>query len=915
MSNSSSASRAELIDSNEIEHQAFRIDVCGHQYSMPSDQADADTLDTQLWDLTEPFAAELRDLCTKVSPAVVRAVEEMHQARASPQPSANAKRRRRTAGATARRRTQGAKRGSLPTRAEMPCDADHSTLGLLEASDAQTVFATLQGLLDTVGAELERQGGGWPVRRFALAPGAAQHGGGVADFMLAGSDAAGVVGVLAPTADCQRPFASGLAEVLVAAFNRHARRQLNVRHGWALLVASDAVRLCLVESDAIHVAAPVDVRVASGRARVAQLLVRLGVGEPWRLGSDPTMRWDAAAARWAIECPGEDDDEGGPEARVFYAARQPLFTADSFFGRFTRVFLVSQYANGSPDAVLKDSWQLAGDAGENTDEISVLRHIRRQLERAGSDAVYPRLERGGTVWLSQPGASDTSDIVLGGASEYARWTVPHGTQAGCGLRRLHRRMVTGPVGTPLQTLATEHDVVTVLSDAMHAHAELLEHAGILHRDVSLNNIMAVRCAASGRLRGMLIDFDHAVDAQAPRNTHSPGHVGTGPFMSIANLEGLDVPRTAVDDWEAVLALLFCLAARSPQAMDHMGTRFALVSAQGVADVKREIFASPRTVDAAIAEHLDAAACPQLVRLIRALAAAIFQHPKCPGTARRLLRGNRRVDPVLRRAQYALDIQARCLHAVAHAAAEARSVSHLSDHLAAISHATPPRLPLRSLADATAAAHSPIVLPTIVSPRAPRSAAEASPTETLLCTADSCGTASKPRKRNRSSDDAHVDRDDDDDDDDDEYTLPPLSAKSDGVVAADRESATSLATLLRSTNGSLSDYHAPLYRQHSTAATLNDLGCMPVRSNYALSAADAAAVAAAVALRKRKAKEETQDSPRTKRRKMMHADDNMSECSSTQSLAPFATPASLLRDPQQPSHSAALSTSKLRRKLF
>ncbi|KAI9502041.1 hypothetical protein BX070DRAFT_193924, partial [Coemansia spiralis] len=73
------------------------------------------------------------------------------------------------------------------------------------------------------------------------------------------------------------------------------------------------------------------------------------------------------------------------------------------------------------------------------------------------------------------------------------------------LRRLHRRMVTGPIGIPIQTLGTEQEVVTVLADAMQSHADILKLANVLHRDISLNNIMAVRVGCE--LRGMLIDFD------------------------------------------------------------------------------------------------------------------------------------------------------------------------------------------------------------------------------------------------------------------------------------------------------------------------------------------------------------------------------------------------------------------------
>ncbi|KAJ1721263.1 hypothetical protein LPJ53_004200, partial [Coemansia erecta] len=390
--------------------------------------------------------------------------------------------------------------------------------------------------------------------------------------------------------------------------------------------------------------------------------------------------------------------------------REPLFTADSFFGRFTRCFAVALAPAGACDAVLKDSWQLAAGDASASDEIAVLRRMRRRLDAARSACLYPRIACGGTVRVAAAGGrEDASELVLGAAAAYARWTVPHGGGGGAGLRRVHRRMVTGPVGVPLQTLASEHEVVAVLADAMRAHAETLRVGGVLHRDVSLNNVMAVRLA-SGELRGMLVDYDHAVDPASARNTRRPGSVGTGPFMSIANLEGLDAARTAVDDWEALVSLLFCLAARSHTALDRMGARFAHVTAQGGA-AKRELFASRRALDAAVAEHLDVAACPAIVRLIRALYAAIFEHPKCQGTARMPLRSGRMVDPVLRRTQYAADIQARCLAAIEAAAADVRSLGRLTDGLAAIdAGGGRPSGPAESPAPAPSASASPTPSP-------------------------------------------------------------------------------------------------------------------------------------------------------------------------------------------------------------
>ncbi|KAJ1821863.1 hypothetical protein LPJ56_003166, partial [Coemansia sp. RSA 2599] len=59
----------------------------------------------------------------------------------------------------------------------------------------------------------------------------------------------------------------------------------------------------------------------------------------------------------------------------------------------------------------------------------------------------------------------------------------------------------------------------------------------------------------GMAKGLLIDFDHAIDLdQVSRNYHQQ-RSGTLPFMSVNNLENNDNERTALDDWESLIYLL------------------------------------------------------------------------------------------------------------------------------------------------------------------------------------------------------------------------------------------------------------------------------------------------------------------------------------------------------------------------
>ncbi|KAJ2248888.1 hypothetical protein GGH98_003713, partial [Coemansia sp. RSA 454] len=120
------------------------------------------------------------------------------------------------------------------------------------------------------------------------------------------------------------------------------------------------------------------------------------------------------------------------------------------------------------------------------------------------------------------------------------------------------------------------------------------------------------------------------------------------------------------------------------ARDEMGHIFAHVNAHGAADVKREMFQTTAALDSVIARFLNPSYLV-LIRLIRELHKAIFMHARCQGTAQILLRSNRQVDPVQRRVQYAEEIHARCQSVLTKVAADSRSMSTLSDHMASISH--------------------------------------------------------------------------------------------------------------------------------------------------------------------------------------------------------------------------------------
>ncbi|KAJ2778245.1 hypothetical protein H4R18_004721, partial [Coemansia javaensis] len=355
--------------------------------------------------------------------------------------------------------------------------------------------------------------------------------------------------------------------------------QHNRRFAWGLVVCATTAHLVLLTTDHAVASDAMDLATAAGRQAFLRVLVDLSFCSEAQLGYDPTVVWRAGPGtgrkgHWEIKCPALD---GG--TATYYARDSPL-PADRLFGRHTRGFLASRRLEDvdSPDVFIKDAWAHSSpDASDDPrDEARLLQVIRNELD-AGSDdderPPYVRLEHGGPVRFEHGGMSvmDTTAAVLGRAYQgvaaqvQARAAVAqppsstHDDDAAEQPRppampyRVHRRLAMSPVGEPLDWLNSAYELIIVMADAMHTHATILTKCGVLHRDISYNNVLTVRTKGQC-VRGLLVDFDCAVEVGADRRAR-PERTGTPPFMSIQNLLGGPVPRSELDDWESALYVL------------------------------------------------------------------------------------------------------------------------------------------------------------------------------------------------------------------------------------------------------------------------------------------------------------------------------------------------------------------------
>jgi serine/threonine protein kinase len=95
---------------------------------------------------------------------------------------------------------------------------------------------------------------------------------------------------------------------------------------------------------------------------------------------------------------------------------------------------------------------------------------------------------------------------------------------------------------------------TCSSNSKAGHQNLLSH-GILHRDISIGNVLITEDES----KGLLIDLDHAIRINRDQNSGETGSIGTKIFMSIGLLSQRDDQfrqHSFMDDLESMFWLLF-----------------------------------------------------------------------------------------------------------------------------------------------------------------------------------------------------------------------------------------------------------------------------------------------------------------------------------------------------------------------
>ncbi|KAI0347533.1 hypothetical protein BDW22DRAFT_1351985 [Trametopsis cervina] len=223
------------------------------------------------------------------------------------------------------------------------------------------------------------------------------------------------------------------------------------------------------------------------------------------------------------------------EHRAFFVGKAMTRVA-SLTGRATRGFAAYDQSRNRL-VFYKDFWR------PNSQKI------RRELD------TYALLNRRGVPNIATAIAG--GDVLYNNASQHTlTQTYIQSATGPRPLERIHGRLVLAELACPLEDYFGSYELISVVNDAIQAHKEAWE-AGVLHRDISVANIMISDTEEPGKRKGLLMDWDlckYKEDMKLEA-TQPGGRSGTWAYMSWLSLQYPRKPVAVSDDLESFLYVL------------------------------------------------------------------------------------------------------------------------------------------------------------------------------------------------------------------------------------------------------------------------------------------------------------------------------------------------------------------------
>lgn len=102
--------------------------------------------------------------------------------------------------------------------------------------------------------------------------------------------------------------------------------------------------------------------------------------------------------------------------------------------------------------------------------------------------------------------------------------------------RVHRQIILRDYGKPIYKASSHAALLAAFEGCIEGH-ESLHKASLLHRDISINNLMINEDDQNPSRRSFLIDLDLAIQVQREAASGAKGRTGTRAFMAIGALLG------------------------------------------------------------------------------------------------------------------------------------------------------------------------------------------------------------------------------------------------------------------------------------------------------------------------------------------------------------------------------------------
>ncbi|KAL7899177.1 hypothetical protein HDV63DRAFT_393888 [Trichoderma sp. SZMC 28014] len=253
------------------------------------------------------------------------------------------------------------------------------------------------------------------------------------------------------------------------------------------------------------------------------------------------------------------------------------------------------YCEGDPQTplVIKDSWQYPerDEEGEllreatNTGVVNVARYYHHEIVqvRGANDDIQGSIRGGLDVTRAtnyRPKRSVSLSVVSGVRQGRSNSKKRSSSQIGATLpqskrskrpgstsstkaisnampNRIHRRVILRDYGKPIYKASSRLALLSALEGCIEGH-ESLHKAGLLHRDISINNLMINESEDEGgdnpSWPSFLIDLDLAIREARESASGAKGKTGTRPFMAIGAVMGEQ--HSFMHDLESFFWVLF-----------------------------------------------------------------------------------------------------------------------------------------------------------------------------------------------------------------------------------------------------------------------------------------------------------------------------------------------------------------------